>query len=156
MVYNIFVSSIFLLYEVYGAMLQKHRQFLIVIMGIVYVYTVCPLLCATLEQKLCHSEPAVTQASCCQKAEAAADTETPPENGELCCITELALVFPADETFNRHELPLNPIGVLSKRDTGTAPVVPQTSRALPLPHHLLYPAPPNCSLSRRGPPSTRS
>lgn len=136
-------------------MLRKHRQFLIVIMGIVYVYTVCPLLCATLEQKLCHSEQAAAQAACCQKTEAASETETPPENGELCCITELELVFPADDTFNRHELPLNPTGVLSKHDTVIAPVVPQISRALPLPHHSLYPVPPSYSLSRRGPPFTR-
>ncbi len=137
-------------------MLRKHRQVLIVIMGIVYVYTVCPLLCATLEQKLCHSQQAEAQASCCQKTEAASETETPPENGELCCITELELILPADDTFNRHELPLNTIGVLSERDTVIAQVVQQTSRALSLPHHLLHPAPPNYILSRRGPPSTRS
>lgn len=136
-------------------MLRKHRQFFIVIMGIVYVYTVCPLLCATLEQKLCHSEQTEAQAACCQKTEAASESETPPENGELCCIIELQLVFPADDTFNRHELPLTPIGMLSERDTVIAPVVPQISRALPLPPHILYPAPPSYSLSRRGPPFTR-
>ena len=92
-------------------MLQKHQHILILLVGLLYIYSICPLLCATLEQKSCHSasqevlmgdtEP---RSTCCQitKTDAAGDAEIPSENGKPCCSKGLELVLP-DDRYNTHE-----------------------------------------------------
>ena len=91
-------------------MLQKHQQVLILLVGLLYVYSVCPLLCATVEQKFCQGVPqkvlnGVTEThACCQstKTDAAGEAETPSESGKSCCATDLELVLP-DDRHNTHE-----------------------------------------------------
>ena len=86
-------------------MLQKHRQIFILLVGLVYVYSVCPFLCAAFEQKFCHdtsqkmlSRATETGSTCCQRAEAGAagEAETPSESRNLCCLIDLELVDPKD------------------------------------------------------------
>ena len=145
-------------------MLTKHRHILILLVGLLYIYSICPFLCATLEQKSCHSvsqkvlrgDPNA-RSTCCQNAttRAAGEAETPSENGESCCSKDLELVFPEDR-YNTHELresieqslaSILPVSV-------TLPVTPWESfknSPAPLtstffPHH---------PLSHRGPPLTQ-
>ena len=84
-------------------MLKKHRQVLILLVGLLYVYSVCPLLCAAFEQKFCHavaqevlSEGAETRKICCQTAKTgtAGGAENPSDSGKSCCSTNLELVLP--------------------------------------------------------------
>ena len=93
-------------------MLQKHRQILILLAGLLYVYSVCPFLCATLEQKSCHKAPqkvlvgdTETRSTCCQdtKTDAAGDAETPSESGNPFCSKDLEIALPGDG-YNTHEL----------------------------------------------------
>ena len=81
-------------------MLKKHRRVLILLIGLLYVYSVCPLLCATFEQKLCHDAPQDTQTrgTCCQgtRTDTAGGTENSSDNGQTCCSTHLEFVFPDD------------------------------------------------------------
>ena len=144
-------------------MLQKHRQILILLAGLLYVYSICPFLCAALEQKSCHTAPqkvlvgdAETRSACCQRTEtdAAGDADTPSENGDPCCSKDLELVFP-DDRYNAQELresleqslvSILPISV-------TLPVAPWESfnnSPVPLTSTFF----PDHSLSHRGPPFT--
>ncbi|MCY3744214.1 MAG: hypothetical protein OXH00_24645 [Candidatus Poribacteria bacterium] len=84
-------------------MLRKHRQVLILLVGLLYIYSVCPLLCATFEQKFCHdvsqemlSGDTGTRGTCCQntKTDTAGEAGNPLESGKLCCATDLELVLP--------------------------------------------------------------
>ena len=143
-------------------MLQKHRQVLILLVGLLYVYSVCPLLCAAFEQKFCHDGSqevlsGVTEihAACCQntKTAAAGTAETPSESGKLCCSTDLELVFP-DDRHNVHEsresIEQSLVSILPI--SATLPVAPRESfQVLPIP--LTSAFFPDNSLSRRGPPS---
>lgn len=143
-------------------MLQKHRQVFILLIGLLYVYSVCPLLCATFEQKFCYDSSqkvlsGVTEvhSTCCQstKSGAAGETETPSDSGKLCCSKDLELVFPEDR-HNTHEfresieqsiISILPISV-------TLPVVsPESLQIPPLPLTSAFFL--NHSLVRRGPPS---
>lgn len=143
-------------------MLQRHRQVLILLVGLLYVYSVCPLLCSAFEQKFCYSGPqkvlhgtAEVQSSCCQssKAGASGETETPLESGKLCCSTNLELVIPDDrhntsefrELIGQSLVSILPI-------SATLPVTPLASfQTLGVP--LISTFFPDHSLSRRGPPS---
>ena len=145
-------------------MLRKHRQILILLVGLLYVYSVCPFLCATLEQKSCHSVPqkvlvgdAETRSTCCQSTQtnAAGEAETPSESGKPCCSKGLELVLP-DDRYNTHELresieqPLVSILPLSV----TLPIAPWElfeNSLVPLTSTFF----PDHSLSRRGPPFTQ-
>lgn len=91
-------------------MFKKHKRVLILLIGLLYVYSVCPLLCATFEQKLCHdaSQDRVhadtqTRGTCCQgtRTDTADDTENSSDSGETCCATDLELVLPD----NKHNAP---------------------------------------------------
>ena len=145
-------------------MLTKHRQILILIVGLLYIYSICPFLCATLEQKSCHSVPqkvligdTETRSTCCQsiKTGAAAEAETPSGSSKPCCSKGLELVLP-DDRYNMHELresidqsfvSILPISV-------TLPVAPWESfKNSPAP--LTSTFFPDHSLSHRGPPFTQ-
>ena len=146
-------------------MLQKHRQVLILLVGLLYVYSVCPFLCATFEQNFCHdsSQKALSGVSevhstCCQstKTGAAGEAETPSESGKLCCSKDLELVFP-DDRHNTHEsresLEQSLVSILPI--SATSPVVSRESfQILSVPLTTAFF--PDHSLSRRGPPFTLS
>ena len=145
-------------------MLQKHRQILILLVGLLYIYSICPFLCATLEQKFCHDGSqevldgnAETRSICCQSVEAgtADETETPSESGKSCCSKNLELVLP-DDRYNAHEsrglieqplvsiLPLSVTLPIAPWELFENSLVPLTSTFFP-----------DHSLSHRGPPFTQ-
>lgn len=143
-------------------MLQKHRHILILLVGLLYIYSVCPLLCAAFEQNFCHdsSQKALSGVSevhstCCQSTKTGA-AETPLESGKSCCSKDLELVFP-DDRHNTHEsresieqslVSILPISV-------TSPVVSRESfQTFPVPLATAFF--PDHALSRRGPPFTLS
>lgn len=142
-------------------MLQKHRQVLILLVGLLYVYSVCPFICAAFEQKFCHdapqeglSEATETRATCCQitKTGTAGETETPSESGKPCCATDLELVLP-DSRDNipefRELIGQSLVSILPI--SATLPVAPQESfktSSIPLVSTLF----PDHPLTRRGPP----
>ena len=142
-------------------MLQRHRQVLILLIGLLYVYSVCPLLCSAFDQKFCYSGPqevlngnTEVRSSCCRssKAGASGETETPLESGKLCCSTNLELVLP-DDRHNTSEfrelvgqslvsiLPISATSPVAPRESFQTLQVPLTSTFFP-----------DHSLSRRGPP----
>ena len=93
-------------------MLQKHRQVLILIVGLLYIYSVCPLLCAAFEQNFCpdaSQEMLIgdtgTRGTCCQNTQTNTpdETEKPSESGKSCCATHLELIL-RDDRHNTHEL----------------------------------------------------
>ena len=144
-------------------MFQKHRQVPILLVGLLYIYSICPFLCATFEQKFCHdvSQEALSRnteiySTCCQstKTATAGETETPSESGKLCCSTDLELVFP-DDRHNLSEsreligqsfvsiLPISATSPVASRELFQTLPVPLTSAFFP-----------DHSLSHRGPPLT--
>ena len=146
-------------------MLQKHQQVLILLIGLLYVYSVCPLLCSAFEQKFCYSGPQEVlngntgvRSSCCQspKTGAAGETETPPESGKLCCSINLELVIPEDRHNTQESrdlieqslvsvLPISATTLVAPRESFQTFRVPLISTFFP-----------DHSLSRRGPPSILS
>ena len=145
-------------------MLAKHRQVLILLVGLLYVHSVCPFLCATLEQKSCHDAPqrvlngdTDTRSTCCQrtKTSTAGEAGIPSEGDNSCCSKDLELVFP-DDRYSAHELrelieqslvSILPISV-------TLPVTPWESfKNSPVP--LTSTFFPDHPLSHRGPPFTQ-
>ena len=142
-------------------MLQKHRQVLILLVGLLYVYSVCPLLCAAFEQKFCHdgsqkvlSRNAGMMSACCQstKTGAADDAETPSASDKLCCSKDLELVLP-DDRYNTHESRelIEQLFVSILPISATLPVASWElfqNSAAPLTSQLF----PDHSLSHRGPP----
>ena len=145
-------------------MLGKHQQILILLMGLLYVYSVCPFLCATLEQKSCHDTPqrilsgdTDTQSTCCQstKASTAGEAETPSESHNSCCSKGLELVFP-DDRYNTHEsresIEQSLVSILPI--SATLPVISSESfeNSLALLTSTFFPDHP---LSHRGPPLTQ-
>ncbi len=142
-------------------MFRKHRQVLILLVGLLYVYSVCPFLCATFEQRFCHdtpqevlSEDTKAYAICCQSAQTgtAGETETPLENGKSCCVTDLELVLPdiRDNIPEFREL-IGQSLVLMLPTSATLPVAPEESfktSSIPLVSTLF----PDHPLTRRGPP----
>ena len=143
-------------------MLKKHKRVLILLIGLLYIYSVCPLLCAAFEQKFCHEGPqsvlsteTETRVICCQntKASTAGETKTPSESGKSCCATDLELVLP-DSRDNMPEfrelIGQSLVSILPT--SATLPVAPEESFetfSIPLVSTLF----PDHSLSRRGPPS---
>ena len=89
-------------------MLRKYQQVVILLVGLLYVYSVCPLLCAAFEQSFCQNAQGLSGVTethvCCQspKTAAAGGAENPSESGKLCCATDLELVLP-DDKHNTHE-----------------------------------------------------
>ena len=142
-------------------MLRRHQQVLILLIGLLYVYSVCPLLCSAFDQKFCYSEPqdvlngaTKVQSSCCQspKTGAASEAEIPSESGKLCCSTDLELVIPDDRhnTSEFRELIGQPL-VSILPISATSPFTPRESfQTLRVP--LISTLFPDHSLSRRGPP----
>ena len=142
-------------------MFQKHQQVLILLVGLLYVYSVCPFLCATFEQKFCHdvpqevlSEDAEARAICCRSTQTgtAGETETPSESGKPCCATNLELVLPdiRDNIPEFREL-IGQSLVLILPTSATLPVAPEESfktSSSPLVSTLF----PDHPLTRRGPP----
>lgn len=142
-------------------MLRKHQQILILLVGLLYVYSVCPFLCATLEEKSCHdlsqrvlSGNTDTRSTCCQssKTSTAGEAETPSESGESCCSKGLELVFP-DDRYNTHEsresMEQSLVSILPI--SATLPVIPWESfKNSPAP--LTSTFFPDHPLSHRGPP----
>ena len=142
-------------------MLAKHRHILILLVGLLYIYSICPFLCATLEQKSCHSASqkvligdTETRSTCCQstKTSGAGEVEIPSEKGKPCCSKGLEFVLP-DDRYKTHEsrelvdqslVSILPISV-------TLPVAPWESfKNFPAPSiSAFFPDP---SLSYRGPP----
>jgi len=144
--------------------LRNHRQILILIVGLLYVYSVCPFLCATLEQKSCHnglqkvlSGDTDAQSTCCQsiKTGATAEAETPSESDNPCCSKGLELVLP-DDRYNTHEL-------RESIEQSLVSILPISVTLLVAPWESFKnsPAPltstffPDHSLSHRGPPFTQ-
>ena len=140
-------------------MLRKHRQVLILLIGLLYVYSVCPLLCAAFAQKFCHGAPqegAEVRAICCQNTQTgtAGDTETPSESGKTCCATDLELVLPDSrdtlpecrEWIGQSLVSMLPI-------SATLPVALQESLNKISPTLLNPTLFPDHPLTRRGPPS---
>ena len=142
-------------------MLQKHRQVLILLVGLLYVYSVCPLLCAAFEQKFCHhasqkvlSGVTETHSTCCQstKTSTAGEAESPSKSGKSCCSKHLELVLPDDrydthesrELINQSLVSILPVSVTLPVATWESFKVPPTLFSTLIPHH---------SLTRRGPPS---
>ena len=146
-------------------MLQRHRQVLILLVGLLYVYSVCPFLCSAFDQKFCHGGPqqvlsgnTEVRLNCCQstKSGAADATEMPAESGKSCCSTDLALVIP-DDRHNTSEfreligqslvsiLPISASSLITPRESLQTLRVPLISTFFP-----------DHSLSRRGPPSILS
>ncbi len=141
-------------------MLQKHRQVLILLVGLLYVYSVCPLLCASFEQKLCHdraqeilSGVTETHSTCCQstKTDTAGEAETPSESG-TCCSKDLELVLP-DDRYDTHEsresIKQSLVSILPI--SATMPVA--TWESFKIPPTLFSTLFSDHSLTRRGPPS---
>ena len=145
-------------------MLRKHRHILILLIGLLYVYSICPFLCAAFEQKSCHTVPqrvlsgdTDTRSTCCQstKTSTAGEAETPSESDNPCCSKDLELVFP-DDRYNTHELresiaqslvSILPLSV-------TLPVAPSESfKNSPVPLTSIFFL--DHSLSHRGPPFTQ-
>ena len=141
-------------------MLRKHQQILILLVGLLYVYSICPLLCAAFEQKFCYdtsqkvlSGVTETHSTCCQstKTDTAGEAGTPPESG-TCCSKDLELVLP-DDRYDTHEsrelidhalVSILPI-------SATSPVA--TWKSFKVPPPLFSTLFPSHSLTRRGPPS---
>ena len=144
-------------------MFQKHRQVLILLIGLLYVYSICPFLCATFEQKFCYDVSQEVSSgntgihlTCCQttRTPAAGTAETPSESGKPCCSTDLELVFP-DDRHNLSEsreligqsfvsiLPISATSPVASRESFQTLPVPLTSAFFP-----------DHSLSHRGPPLT--
>ena len=142
-------------------MLQRHRQVLILLVGLLYVYSVCPLLCSAFDQKFCPGGPqqvlsgnTEVRLSCCQstKSGAADAAETPAESGKSCCSTNLELVLPDDRhnTSEFRELIGQPL-VSILPISATLPITPRESvQTLRVP--LISTFFLDHSLSRRGPP----
>lgn len=140
-------------------MLQKHRQVLILLVGLLYIYSVCPLLCATFEQKFCHdtsqkilSGDTGTHSTCCQSTNTAGEAENSSESGKLCCSKDLELVIP-DDRYDTHEsresIEQSLISILPI--SATVPVATWESfKVPPTLFSTLFSA---HSLTRRGPPS---
>lgn len=145
-------------------MLQKHRQILILLVGLLYVYSVCPFLCAALEHQSCHTVlqnvligDTGTRSTCCQstQTDAAGDAETPSESDNSCCSKGLELVFP-DDRYNAHEsresIERSLVSILPI--SATLPVIPSESfKNSPVP--LTSTFFPDHPLSHRGPPFTQ-
>ena len=142
-------------------MFRKHRQVLILLVGLLYVYSVCPFLCAAFEQKFCHdapqdvlSEGPETRSICCQSAKtrSASETETPSESGKSCCATDLELVLPdsRDNTPEFRELSGQSL-VAILPISATLPVISQESFKI---SSILFVSTlfPDHPLTRRGPP----
>lgn len=141
-------------------MLQKHRQVLILLVGLLYVYSVCPLLCAAFEQKFCDdmsqkvlSGESDTHSTCCQstKTDTTGEAKTPSESG-TCCSKDLELVLP-DDRYDTHEsresmdqslVSILPVSVTLPVARWESFKVPPTLFSTLFPYH---------SLTRRGPPS---
>ncbi len=144
-------------------MFKKHKRVLILLVGLLYVYSVCPLLCATFEGKLCHDAPQgmthadiETHATCCQNLQTntTADTENSSDSGKTCCATHVAFVFPDDRpntSESREVVGQSIVSVLPI--SATLPVAPQ--EAFNTVHSiLLIPTLfPDHSVTHRGPPS---
>ena len=142
-------------------MLQKHRYILILLMGLLYVYSVCPFLCATLDQKSCHDAPqrilsgdTDPHSTCCQstKPSTAGEAETPSGSDNSCCSKGLELVLP-DDRYNTHEsresIEQSLVSILPI--SATLPVTPWESlKNSPAP--LTSTFFPDHALSHRGPP----
>ena len=142
-------------------MLQKHRQVLILLVGLLYVYSICPLLCSAFEQKFCYSGPqevlngnTKVQSSCCQstKTGAASEAEMPSESGKLCCSTDLELVIPDDRHNISEFRELIGQSLVSILPISTTSPVPSSESFQILRVPLISTFFPDHSLSRRGPP----
>ena len=144
-------------------MFKKHKRVLILLVGLLYVYSVCPLLCAAFEQKLCHDAPqdrvhadTETRAICCQstRTNTTGDTENSSDSGKTCCATHLELVLPDDRPniSESRELVGQPLVSVLPIST-TLPVIPQESFNTVHSILLISTLFPDHSLSRRGPPS---
>lgn len=145
-------------------MLRKHRQILILLVGLLYVYSVCPFLCATLEEKSCHSVlqkvlsgDTDTRSTCCQspKTSRAGEAETPSGSDNSCCSKDLELVFP-DDRYSAHELreSIEQSFVSILPISATLPVTPWESfKNSPVPLTSIFF--PDHPLSHRGPPFTQ-
>ena len=140
-------------------MFQKHRHVLILIVGLLYIYSVCPLLCATSEQKFCDDVSqrilnGVTEThSCCQstKTAAADETDTPSEGDKSCCSKDLELVLP-DDRYDAHEsrewIEHSLVSILPI--SATSPVA--ASESFKIPPTFFSTLFPDHPLTRRGPP----
>ena len=144
-------------------MLKKHKRVLILIIGLLYIYSVCPLLCATFEQKLCHDTPqdgvheaTEPRATCCQRTQTdtAGDTGNSSDSGETCCSTHVAFVFPDDRPNTSEFREIIGQSIVSVLPISTIlPVAPQESSNTVPPVLLISTLFRDYSLIRRGPPS---
>lgn len=142
-------------------MLQKQRQVLILLVGLLYVYSVCPLLCAAFEQKFCNNPLQKVlrtdigiSAICCQTTQTgtAGESKNPLDGSKTCCATHLELVL-SDDRYDTHKsrewieqfrVSILPISV-------TLPVAaPESFEVPPIFFSTLFP---DHRLTRRGPPS---
>ena len=139
-------------------MLKKHKRVLILLIGLLYVYSVCPLLCAAFEQKFCHDAPldTETRVTCCRgmQTDTAGATENSSDSGKTCCATHIAFVFPDDRpnTSEFREL-MGPSIVSVLPISATLRVAPQESFNTVPSILLITTLFPDYSLTHRGPPS---
>ena len=142
-------------------MLRKHQQILILLVGLLYVYSICPLLCAAFEQKFCYdasqkvlSGVTETHSTCCQstKTGTAGEAESPSESGKSCCSKDLELILPDDRSDtheSRESIGQSFISILPI--SATMPVA--TWESFKIPPTLFSTLFSDHSLTRRGPPS---
>lgn len=149
-------------------MWQKQRQvlilligLLILLIGLLYVYSVCPLLCATFEQKFCNNAlqkvlraDTEIRVTCCQIAKTGTrdEAENPLDGRKTCCSTNLELVFP-DDRYDVHKFSesVERFLVLILPMSATSPVAARES--LEIPPFLFSSLFADHCLIRRGPPS---
>lgn len=146
-------------------MLQKHQQVLILLVGVLYVYSVCPFLCAAFEQNFCYNSPQDTlngipemHGTCCQvpKAGSTGESGPPSESDKSCCSKDLELVFPEDR-YNTHESRESTIdrSLVSTVSTSAVSHVDVRKALRNSPAPLTSSFFPDHSLSHRGPPFSR-
>ena len=139
-------------------MLKKHKRVLILLIGLLYIYSVCPLLCAAFEQKLCHDAPldTETRVTCCQstQTDTAADTEKSSDGDKTCCATHIAFVVPDDRPNISEFREVVGQSIISALPISTTlPVTPPESFNTVHPTPLISTLFSDHSLTRRGPPS---
>ncbi len=141
-------------------MLKKHQRVLILLVGLLYVYSVCPLLCAAFEQKFCHDAPidTETRAICCQSTQTntASDTENSSDSDKTCCATHVAFVVPDDRPSTSEFREVVGQSIVSVLPISTIlSVVPQESFDTVPSILLISTLFRDYSLIRRGPPSVQ-
>lgn len=143
-------------------MSKQHCQFSILLLLLICMYSICPILCASIGEKFCNLTDAFAEtrhndfsSSCCDRNETD-ETDIPSDHATSCCSTDMPFIISNDshvgDNIGKAEgqqfastiqftvfLPNNRDILLSQHPTRTLTLLPFHS-----------------SVSRRGPPFTRS